>query len=73
MGGGADHVGVGDGGGVEAGGHQSGDVGHVHEEVGPHLMGDVGKGLEVDDAGIGGGAAMIILGLCCLARSRTWS
>ena len=56
VGGGGDHVGVGDGGGVEPGGHQAGDVGHVHKEVSPHLVGDVGKGLEVDDPGIGGGA-----------------
>ena len=41
VGGGGDHVGIGHGGGVEPGGHQAGDVGHVHEEVGPHLVGDL--------------------------------
>ena len=38
------------------GGHQAGHVGHVHEQIGPHLVGDVGEGLVVDDPGVGGGA-----------------
>ena len=37
VGGGGHHIGVGNGGGVAAGGHQPGDVGHVHEQIGPHL------------------------------------
>ena len=51
MGGGGDHVGVGDRGWMEPGGHQAGDVSHVHEQVGPHLVGDLREALEVNDTG----------------------
>ena len=53
---------------MEPGSHQTSDVGHIHEEVGPHLMGDVGKGLEVDDAGVGGSASQDHLGLMLLGQ-----
>ena len=33
-------VGMGDGAGMQAGGHQTGDVGHVHQQDGPDLIGD---------------------------------
>ncbi len=55
VGGGGDHVGVGDRGWMEPGGHQAGDVSHVHEQVGPHLVGDLREALEVNDTGVGGG------------------
>ncbi len=38
-------------------------MGHIHEEISAHLVGDVGKGLEVDDTGVGGGAGNDHLGL----------
>jgi hypothetical protein len=53
MGGGGDHIGVGDGGGVDPGGHQAGDMGHVDHQVGPDGAGDVGKGAEIDDSRVG--------------------
>ena len=49
-------LGVGDWTGVQAGGHQAGDVGHVRHQVGPHLPGDLPEGGKVDHPGIGTGA-----------------
>ena len=40
---------------MEPGGHQAGDVSHVHEQVGPHLVGDLREALEVNDTGVSGG------------------
>ena len=68
MGGGGGDVGVGDGRGMEARGHQAGDMGHIHEQIGPHLVGDLPEGLEVDDPGIGGGAGHDHLGLMLLGQ-----
>ena len=56
VGGGGDHVGVGHRVLMHPGGHQAGDVGHVHKEVGPHTLGNLGKAGEVDGSGVGGGA-----------------
>ena len=48
--------------------HQSRDVGHVHEEIGSHLVGNLPESLEVDDPGIGGGAGHDHLGLVFLGQ-----
>ena len=48
---------------MAAGSYQPGDMGHVHEQIGPHLVGDVGKGPEVDGPGVGGGAGQDHAGL----------
>ena len=60
---------------VQARSHQAGDVGHVHQQVSAHFFGDLGENYRNRMlAGIGGLApAMIILGLCSLARARTSS
>ena len=50
-------VGVRHGAGMRARGNEAGDVGHVHHEVGAHLMRDLGHAREVNRAGIGGSAA----------------
>ena len=63
MGGSGHHVRIGDGGRMEPGGDQSGNVGHIHKKIGPYLVGDIRKGLEVDGAGIGGGTSQDHLGL----------
>ena len=49
--------------GMGATGNETGDVRHVDHEVGAHLMGDVGEGLEVDDPRIGRGARDDEIGL----------
>ena len=41
---------------VQAGGHQSGEVGHVHHEVGAHGIGDPAEPGEVELAGVRGPA-----------------
>jgi len=33
--------------------HETGDVGHVHQEIGPHRIGDLREPGEVDDPGVG--------------------
>ena len=48
--------------------HQPGDVGHVHHQLGAHLVGDGPEGGEVDDARVGTGARhdelrLVLLGL----------
>ena len=48
---------------MDPGGHQSGNVGHVHHEEAAHLVGDLAEPGEVDDSGIGGGAGQEHLGL----------
>jgi len=45
---GGDPLSVRDGRGMDTGGHQPGDVGHVHHELGPHLVGDGPERAEVD-------------------------
>ena len=54
MGGGGRHMGIGHGGRMKPRRHQSGDVGHIHPEVRPHLVGNLTEALEVDHPGIGG-------------------
>ena len=55
MGSGGHHMGVGHGRGVQPGGHQPRDMGHIHPQVGPHLVRDGPEPLEVNDPWIGGG------------------
>ena len=54
MGGGGDHMTVGNGVWMDTGSHQTGDVGHVRQQIGPHLIGNGPEGGKVDGAGIGG-------------------
>ena len=54
---GSDDVGVGHRARVQPRGHEARDVGHVHHEIGAHLMGDFRHALEVDEARVGRGAA----------------
>ncbi|MPM61485.1 hypothetical protein SDC9_108345 [bioreactor metagenome] len=56
MRGGCDHVRVGHGGGVQPGGHQPRDMGHIHHQEGAHGVRDPAEAFKVDQAGIGGGA-----------------
>ena len=60
--GGRHHVGMRNGAGMRACGHEAGDVGHVHHEVRIHLARDGGHALEVDDARIRARAAHDELG-----------
>jgi hypothetical protein len=53
VGGGGHDVGVRDGVGVETGGDEPGDVGHVDDEMRPHLVGDRTEHRPVQRAGIG--------------------
>ena len=62
VGSGDHHIGVGNGGGMDTGGHQAGDVGHVHHEIGAHGVSDLPEFGKVDDAGIGGGTGHDELG-----------
>ena len=55
--GGGDHVCVRNGRRMCARCNKAGDVGHVDHQVSAHLVGDLAHALEVDHAGIGGGAA----------------
>ncbi len=64
--GGGHDVGMRHGAGMRARGNQAGDVGHVHHEVRPHLVGDGGHALEIDDARIGARAADDHLGTAFL-------
>ncbi|MPN15215.1 hypothetical protein SDC9_162544 [bioreactor metagenome] len=41
---------------MESRGDQTGDMGHIHEEIGARLMRDFAEGLKIDDARIGGSA-----------------
>ena len=68
MGRGAHHIGIGHGRGVEARGDQPRNMGHVHKEVGPHLMGDLCKSLKINDPWVGGGAGNDHLGLVLLCH-----
>ena len=56
MDGGGHDVGVRDGVGVQAGGDEPGEVGHVHPQGGADLVGDGAEGGEVEVAGVGGPA-----------------
>ena len=68
VGGGGHHVGIGNGRGVDTGGHQSGNVGHVHHQIGAHGVGHFPEFGEVDDAGIGGGTGHDELGFARLGN-----
>ena len=63
MGGGGDHVGVGEGGGMHACGNQTGDVGHVHHQDSADLVANFTELGEVDGAAVGGGAGHDQLGV----------
>ncbi len=63
VGGGGHHIRVGNGVHVQSGGDQSGDVSHIHHELGAHLVGDLAEAGEVHLAGIGGSACQDHLGL----------
>ena len=54
MGGGGDHMTVGNGVWMDTGSHQTGDVGHVRQQIGPHLISNGPEGGKVDGAGVGG-------------------
>ena len=56
MGGGGDDVSIRDGAFVDAGGDQTGDVGHVHHQHRTHAVGDLPELFKVDGPGIGGSA-----------------
>src|SRR5699024_9731501 len=61
--GGGDDVGVGDGTGILACGHEAGDVGHVDHEPGADGIGNLAHSCPVDMARVGGEAADERLGL----------
>ena len=50
------HIGIGHGRGVKPSRYQPGNVRHVHKKIGPHLMGNVGKGGKINDPRIGRGS-----------------
>ncbi len=62
MRGGGDDVGVGDRVRVKPGGHEAGEVCHVHHEVGAHEVGDAPELGEVQLPGVGGPAGHDHLG-----------
>ena len=53
MGGGGHHIGIGHGVHVLSARHQTGNVGHVHQQRSAVPVGDVGKGFEIQGSGIG--------------------
>mmetsp|Transcript_12950 Transcript_12950/g.27501 ORF Transcript_12950/g.27501 Transcript_12950/m.27501 type:complete len:464 (+) Transcript_12950:200-1591(+) len=57
VGGGGDDVAELEGGGLLLGGHESGDVGHVHEKEGAVVVGDFAEFSVVPIAGVGGSTA----------------
>ena len=66
VGGGGHHIGVGDGGGMNTGGHQTRNVGHVHHQPGAHRVGDLPELGKVQGAGIGAGPCQDQLGAALL-------
>ena len=64
-----DHVGEGDRVGVDPGGDQAGEVGHVDEQVGTHGIGDGAEAGEVQHLGVGGVAGDDDLGLVFLGQA----
>ena len=68
MGGGGHHVGIGHGEGCSPRGHQAGNVGHIHEEIGAYLVGNLPESLKINDPGIGGGAGNDHLGLALFGQ-----
>ena len=48
-------MGVGDRVRVQPGGHQPSDMGHVHHQISPHLIGNRPEPGKVEDAGVGAG------------------
>ncbi len=66
VGGGGHHIGVGDGGGMDAGGHQTRNVGHVHHQIGAHRVGDLPELGKVQGTGIGAGPRQDQLGTALL-------
>ena len=53
---------------MQTGSYQAGNVRHIHHQIGAHLMGDIRKGFEVNDAGIGGSAGNDHLGLVLVGQ-----
>ena len=66
VGGGGHHIGVGDGGGMDSGGYQTGDVCHVHHQIGTYLVRHLAELGKVNDAGIGAGTGNDDLGTAFL-------
>ena len=66
VGGGSDHVGIGDGGGMDSGGYQTGDVCHVHHQISTYLVRHLAELGKVNDAGIGAGTGNDDLGTAFL-------
>ena len=50
--------------------HQAGEMGHVHHEIGAHLIGDLAEGGEINLAGIGAAAGQDQLGLVFAGQGR---
>ena len=48
VGGGGDHIGVFERIRMHAAGHEAGEMGHVHHQVGAHRVGDLAEALEVE-------------------------
>ena len=55
MGGAGDHIGIGHGRGMQTRRHQTGDMGHIHHQVGTHLIGDLPEFRKINEPGIGAG------------------
>ena len=53
---GGGNVGVGNGRRMQTGGHKSGDMGHIDNELGPHFVGRLAESSEIDDTRIGAGS-----------------
>lgn len=62
VGGGGDDIGVLEGRGDDTGSNQTGDVGHINDEVGTDLVGDLAHALVVDQTAVGGGTGNQALG-----------
>ena len=68
VGGGGHHMGVRHRRGVEPSGHQAGNVGHIHPQIGTHLISNGTEAGKVDGSGIGGGTGHDHLGLALLGH-----
>lgn len=62
VGGGSDNIGVLEGRRNDTGGDQSGDMGHINDEVSADLVSDLAHALIVDQAAVGGGTGNQTLG-----------
>ena len=55
---------------MDPGGHQAGDMGHIHHQIGTHGVGHFPELGEVNDAGIGAGTGNDELGLAFLCHGE---